>query len=374
MIINIVNSFVGKKGNIGLRTDKILQNLEEREEENLCICRGAVINRKYTKYTTMGILGHLPRILNFITQIFPDFDNRPLDIKIFERFAIKELNKINISKKSVVHLWEYSPRIIKFFQKRGVTVILDVPIAPATYARDLKNKGLSYFKFRKKHIAHENSSFLLADHIISPSKFVKNLLIKDKIEAAKIKVIEFGSDQVEFNRKWSIKKKINFCFAGIINNRKGIRELLEAWADKNFKGSSLHLCGRITSDVKDLNIHNFSNIILPGFVNTYDYFQACDVFVFPSWMEGSSKSIYEAMSLGMPIITTMNSGSIVRDGIDGIIVEAGNVDELSKAMLFFLKYPNKIKEMGTNAKNRAKKFTWERYSDSVYSVYKNILG
>ena len=39
--------------------------------------------------------------------------------------------------------------------------------------------------------------------------------------------------------------------------------------------------------------YNLKNIITPGFINTRKYFTKCDVYVFPSLLEGSSKSIYD---------------------------------------------------------------------------------
>ena len=75
-----------------------------------------------------------------------------------------------------------------------------------------------------------------------------------------------------------------------------------------------------------LNNYEFNNLITPGFVETDTYFINCDIYVFPSLMEGSSKSIYEAMNFSMPIICTYESGSVVEDNINGYIVEKQNLN------------------------------------------------
>jgi glycosyltransferase involved in cell wall biosynthesis len=52
----------------------------------------------------------------------------------------------------------------------------------------------------------------------------------------------------------------------------------------------------------------------------WDQYKWADVFLFPSICEGSAGVCYEALATGLPVITTPNSGSVVRDGIDGYIV------------------------------------------------------
>ena len=52
---------------------------------------------------------------------------------------------------------------------------------------------------------------------------------------------------------------------------------------------------------------------------------AADVFVFPSLFEGSAVVTYEALACGLPSIVTPNAGSVVRDGVDGFHVPAGDV-------------------------------------------------
>jgi glycosyltransferase involved in cell wall biosynthesis len=49
-----------------------------------------------------------------------------------------------------------------------------------------------------------------------------------------------------------------------------------------------------------------------------------DVFLLPSICEGSSVAVHEALASGVPVICTPNTGSLVRDGIDGFLVPAGD--------------------------------------------------
>ena len=63
-------------------------------------------------------------------------------------------------------------------------------------------------------------------------------------------------------------------------------------------------------------------------------FRQADIFVFPSLHEGSALCTYEALACGLPVITTANSGSVVRHGIDGFIVPIRDVEALTEKRCF----------------------------------------
>ncbi len=59
---------------------------------------------------------------------------------------------------------------------------------------------------------------------------------------------------------------------------------------------------------------------------------AADVFVFPSLFEGSAVVTYEALACGLPSIVTAEAGSVVRHGLEGLVVPARDVEALAEAM------------------------------------------
>jgi glycosyltransferase involved in cell wall biosynthesis len=63
------------------------------------------------------------------------------------------------------------------------------------------------------------------------------------------------------------------------------------------------------------------------------------VFVFPSICEGSATVTYEALASGIPVIATPNTGSVVRDGIDGHIVPMRNPEAIAQSIESYLKTP-----------------------------------
>lgn len=82
--------------------------------------------------------------------------------------------------------------------------------------------------------------------------------------------------------------------------------------------------------------------------------KAADIFVLPSHFEGLPMSIVEAMLSGMPVISTNIRGP--REQVEhqktGLLVSAGSVRELTKAMAWMVGYPEKRKEMGQLGRQR----------------------
>lgn len=370
-IAYFVNSFVSRPGNIGVRTGYILKY---SVKHSVCVCRGAEIKLPHVQYLEMGWLGHLPRILNAVRiYLVPQFNHRIWDIALFEYFSYKQLCKIEKMGVQVAHVWDNCPKLICALKKIGIRVILDVPMAPNTYGERLYQQGIvDFLRVDQRMLQLEQAVFKVADHIIAPSHFVMDEMVRVGIQSEKISIVEFGVERCQGKQQGNARSKqgLDYCFVGNINLRKGIKELIEAWDCDEFKEDRLHLCGRINPDVREIinNIQGGGKIITPGFVNPCSYLIDCDIFVLPSWLEGSAKSVYEAMACGLPAIVTYSAGSIVRNGVDGFTIKAGDVNALRKYMIWLKDNSERREEMSVSARNNASMFTWRRYSERVLDI------
>jgi glycosyltransferase involved in cell wall biosynthesis len=90
-------------------------------------------------------------------------------------------------------------------------------------------------------------------------------------------------------------------------------------------------------------------------------YRSADVFAFPSLAEGSALVTYEALASGLPVVTTANAGSVVRDGIEGFIIGAGDAGALAQRLDELHRDPCLREAMGRAARERAAAYTWERY-------------
>ncbi len=100
------------------------------------------------------------------------------------------------------------------------------------------------------------------------------------------------------------------------------------------------------------------------------YLASCSVFVLPSYREGMSRTILEAMATGRAVVTTDGPGCAepVEDGVTGLVVPVRNAAALAAAMEKFVTNPAMIQDMGVQARRRV-----EEYYD-VHAVNRTLFG
>ena len=165
-------------------------------------------------------------------------------------------------------------------------------------------------------------------------------------------------------------------FSGALIKRKGIHHLLEAWHRLNLRDAELWLLGSIHDEAKPyLKQFGRENVRVLGFKRDLEnYLNQGSVYVFPSRLEGSAKTIYEAAASGLPMITTREAGDVVRDGVEGIIVQPGDVDAIAAAIEHLYRRPEIVASMGGAARQRAvENFTWDHYRARLLSAYERAI-
>jgi glycosyltransferase involved in cell wall biosynthesis len=98
------------------------------------------------------------------------------------------------------------------------------------------------------------------------------------------------------------------------------------------------------------------------------HFQWADVFLLPSLCEGSATVAYEALACGLPVIATPNTGTIVRDGVEGFIVPARNVDGIVQSLEKLANDRNLLREMSEKAKRRSIEFDFSVYQKNLLAA------
>jgi glycosyltransferase involved in cell wall biosynthesis len=86
--------------------------------------------------------------------------------------------------------------------------------------------------------------------------------------------------------------------------------------------------------------------------------------------------LVEAMAQGKPVIAT-NVGGIpdfVKDGVNGFLVNYGDVETLANLMLILLTDDNLREKMGENARITAEEYQWYKIIDKYEKVYKEVLN
>ncbi len=161
-------------------------------------------------------------------------------------------------------------------------------------------------------------------------------------------------------------------FSGALIERKGIHHLLEAWDRLALKKAELWLVGSVHDEAKP-HLKKFwrDNIRVIGFASEPEkYLSQSTIHVFPSQCEGSAKVTYEAAACGLPQITTRESGDVVVDGVEGIIIPPGNVDALAAAIRHLYDHPEIVARMSVTARRRVvENFTWDHFRERLLGAY-----
>jgi len=227
----------------------------------------------------------------------------------------------------------------------------------------------------------EATEHAIADAIVVPSHFVKETLVSNGVSPDKIHVNPFGIDQdlfINLDRRDFNAQTLKFLFVGAINVRKGIPDLLAAWRELKPKNAELTIVGanQIPSITDAASVDPTIKFLgrieknkLPEIYND------AHVFVFPSYFEGLAQVQLEALSCGLPVIGSTNSGSkdIIVNGQNGFVIEPGDLKALMKSINFFIQHREKLAQMSKNATESAKVFSWENYGKRWKMIIEKVM-
>jgi glycosyltransferase involved in cell wall biosynthesis len=101
-----------------------------------------------------------------------------------------------------------------------------------------------------------------------------------------------------------------------------------------------------------------------------------DIFIFPSLFEGFGLVILEAMSQGLPVITTPNTGGpmIIKDGKDGFIVPIRDSQAIVDRVVKLAHDRERLSAMSLAAVRRAIALSWSKYEDTLSNTIKFRMG
>ena len=200
-------------------------------------------------------------------------------------------------------------------------------------------------------------------------KFVKKITSKEKCEL----VPNFISIK-EDSMTREISKEIHKCtFLGYVHPHKGVKEIFTV-APK-FPNMNFVLIGPIAEEV--LYWNKPENVLLKGAMiheHALQSLKESDVFVFPSYSEGFSIALLEAMSMGLPIIATdvgANKDMVEKNG--GIIIAPKNADELEKGLLNIVDYKTRRKMSLWNINKVNKNYSMNVVCENLVSMYEELL-
>jgi len=164
---------------------------------------------------------------------------------------------------------------------------------------------------------------------------------------------------------YDVAKKKTIVCVGRLSDEKGQDRLIKAFSKLDMADDwKLVLAGSgpMLNDLKSLakDLHIADSVIFMGVVDNVDkLLSESSIFVLPSRLEGFPNALCEAMAAGLPCIcfNSIPTEAILENKIDGLIVNEGEIEELSLAIQFLIENESERQRLGQNAskiKNRLK--------------------
>lgn len=171
-------------------------------------------------------------------------------------------------------------------------------------------------------------------------------------------------------------------FAGVLRQDKGLKDLLAAMKIVSETCPELELLiagyGPLQGEVEEVSQLN-PRIKYLGFVpnsDMPDLLNNVDLYVLPSYREGFSRSVLEAMACGLPVITTNVGGmGILQSAKAAIVTKPGQVTQLAEAITSLISDKDLRKSYSYRARSYVEKnHTWSTVTNNILALYSDILS
>lgn len=216
----------------------------------------------------------------------------------------------------------------------------------------------------------------LADLILVLSQKAEETFLAAGVPREKLFRHQRGVDIERFSPAARRPEIFRAVFVGALIQRKGVHHLLEVWKRLALPNAELVLAGSAHPEIEPWLRDAGANVRVMGFVpRVEEVYQSGAVHIFPSSCEGSAKSTYEAAACGLPQITTRESGDVVIDGVDGLIIPPDEPDALAEAIVKLHADRALGERMGAVGRERVvANFTWEHFRVRLLQAYETVLG
>lgn len=273
---------------------------------------------------------------------------------------------------TVAHFWPGAPAAaVEAARERGIITVREMINSACATSGPILDEAYARLGLPPTHavtqdvIEGETAELRLYDYYFASNPEVERSLLALDVRPEQILRTSFGWVPERFDVGAPAERSPGFraVFVGRIGVRKGVPELLEAWASLDVDGE-LVLVGAVDDEIRDLvDAHTRSGRVrLAGYVaNPADLYAESDVFVFPTWEEGGPQVTYEAAACGLPVVTTpMGAARLVEDGSTGVVVQPGSVVQIAAAIRLLADDVETRETYAAAARTAAERFTYGR--------------
>lgn len=272
----------------------------------------------------------------------------------------------------------------------------DTYFLPKLRDESLKIREFHFGKnFRKEYVKSFNKGFLykvkanldtLREELLIKEYDKVILLTKEDLKNWKnnsnMEVIPNSISNIPHELSSCENKKI--ISVGRLDGQKGYDRLVEVWKIVKSKDETnewiLEIYGEgidkniIEKKIEDYNLQN--SLFLKGVTNKIEEkYQESSIYIMTSRYEGFGMVLIEAMAFGIPAISfdcLSGPSDIIKNGVDGYLIENGNIEEMAEKINHLIKNKTIRKQMGENARKNIERFSNEVIMNSWKELFEKI--
>ncbi|TDO97067.1 glycosyltransferase family 4 protein [Flavobacterium sp. 245] len=312
--------------------------------------------------------------------------------KVYENHEKWVANSLAKAKKEGLSaVYGYEDGALATFTKAkqlGLYCVYDLPIGYWKSAQLLLEKELDInpewsstltgFNDSVDKLNRKDQELALADVIFVASSFTKKTLEEYSGNLPDIKIIPYGFPEANEKKEYQplVNRKLKVLFVGGLSQRKGISYLFEAVEGLKDKVELTVVGHKAVADCKALNRALEQHQWIPTLSHSQvlNCMREHDVLVFPSLFEGFGLVITEAMSQGVPVITTERTAGpdIISDNVDGWIVPAGSSIAINQVFTKIFERPEILEQFGLAAQIKAQSRPWSVYGQEMAETLSSL--
>lgn len=262
----------------------------------------------------------------------------------------------------VVSWVQQSRSLFAMANKRGVRCLLNCPV---THFRGKEGNAVP------PHLAwpHVNAGYLeeeyrRADLLLTASDFARNSFLANGISPEKVFSIGRAADPQRFVFSEKPSTPFRVLFFGLVCDRKGIFQALEAWRAAAINDGELWIIGNVPKEIREELLSRLpANAKLMGHRNDPEKFLSqCHVQILPTRLEGMAKSLVEGAACGLVTLTTEESGFPVIDGETGFFIKRDDIQGMAKRLRTLASDPERLAYMARqSAEYVREQLTWSMF-------------
>jgi glycosyltransferase involved in cell wall biosynthesis len=309
----------------------------------------------------------------------------------FDRFSARALPRLH-ERFGVGAVYTYEDSALDTFQAAkalGVKCVYDLPISYWEVGRKLMEEeverlpawveamggGMSDSPAKLERKARELE---LADLVVVPSRFVADSL--PAWAGQKTRVLSpFGSPlpaAAAPRKTVDPSKPLRVLFVGSMGQRKGLGDLFQAMHLLKGENVELVVMGSLLNEPAFYRGQYADFTLEKGrpHAEVLALMRSCDVFCLPSLYEGRALVMQEAMSQGLPIVITPNTGGddLVIEGKTGFLVPIRSPEKIAEKLAWFNQNRQELPAMSEAAVRHAASYTWKKYSEVVIDAIRKL--